>query len=67
MIVLRARRGGTGSKKVTFRGGLRRVYRYLLVGSGAAILNLCGAERSCMHGYAAAAAIFSTIVAMCQP
>jgi hypothetical protein len=24
MIVLRARRGGTGSKYVTFRGGLRR-------------------------------------------
>src|SRR6516164_2565412 len=29
MMVLRARRGGTGSKYVTFRGGLRRTIPYL--------------------------------------
>src|ERR1700730_10790170 len=33
MIVLRARRGGTGSKYVTLRGGLRRAIPFLLVGS----------------------------------
>jgi hypothetical protein len=27
-MVLRARRGGTGSKYVTFRGGLRRAFPY---------------------------------------
>src|SRR6202040_4264616 len=32
MIVLRARRGGTGSKYVTFRGGLGRAIPVLLVG-----------------------------------
>jgi hypothetical protein len=32
MIVLRARRGGTGSKYATLRGGLRRVIPFLLVG-----------------------------------
>ena len=31
---LRARRGRTGSKYVTFRGGLRRAIPFLLVGSG---------------------------------
>jgi hypothetical protein len=35
MMVLRARRGGTGSKYVTFRGRLRRAIPFLLVGSGA--------------------------------
>jgi hypothetical protein len=35
IMVLRARRGGTGSKYVTFRGGLRRAIPFLLVGSGA--------------------------------
>src|SRR5260370_39481994 len=34
MMVLRARRGGTGSKYVTLRGGLRRAIPFLLVGSG---------------------------------
>src|ERR1700730_4679220 len=34
MIVLRARRAGTGSKYVTFRGGLRRAIPFLLVRSG---------------------------------
>jgi len=33
---LRARRGGTGSKYVTFRGGVRRAIPFLL-GPGAAI------------------------------
>jgi hypothetical protein len=34
MMVLRARRGGTGSKYVTLRGGLRRAIPFLLVRSG---------------------------------
>src|SRR5207237_6188163 len=33
MMVLRARRGGTGSKYVTLRGGLRRAIPFLLVRS----------------------------------
>src|ERR1700732_3210333 len=36
MIVLRARRGGTGSKKETLGGGRRRVIPVLLVRSGGA-------------------------------
>ena len=32
MMVLRARRGGTFSKYVTLRGGLRRAIPFLLVG-----------------------------------
>ncbi len=32
MTVLRGRRGGTGSKYVTLRGGLRRAIPFLLVG-----------------------------------
>jgi hypothetical protein len=32
MTVLRARRGATGSKYLTFRGGLRRAIPFLLVG-----------------------------------
>jgi hypothetical protein len=39
MMVVGARRGGTGSKYVTFRGGLRRAIPFLLVGSGACIKN----------------------------
>jgi hypothetical protein len=31
MMVLRARRGGTGSKYVTLRGGVRRAIPFLLV------------------------------------
>jgi hypothetical protein len=38
MMVLRARRGATGSKYVTVRGGLRRAIPFLLVRSG------CGAQ-----------------------
>ena len=38
MMVLRARRGATGSKYVTLRGGLRRAIPFLLVRSG------CGAQ-----------------------
>ena len=34
MIVLRPRRGATGSKYLTFRGGVRRPIPILLVGSG---------------------------------
>jgi hypothetical protein len=34
IMVLRARRGTTGSKYVTFRGGLRRAIPFLLVGQG---------------------------------
>src|ERR1700724_473668 len=34
MMVLRARRGGTGSKYVTLRGGVRRAIPFLLVRSG---------------------------------
>jgi hypothetical protein len=34
IIVLRARRGGTGSKWVTFRGGVRRAIPFFLVRSG---------------------------------
>src|SRR6266705_4063968 len=33
MMVLRARRGGTGSKYVTLRGGVRRAIPFLLVRS----------------------------------
>src|SRR5258705_9444943 len=40
MMVLRARRGGTGSKYVTLRGGLRRDIPFLLLRSGAAILKV---------------------------
>src|SRR5580693_2613070 len=40
MMVLRARRGGTGSKYVTLRGGLRRAIPFLLVRSG------CGADKT---------------------
>src|SRR5712671_3597385 len=36
MMVLRARRGGTGSKYVTLRGGVRRAIPFLLVRSGGA-------------------------------
>ena len=55
MMVLGARRGGTGSKYVTFRGGRRRAIPFLLVGSGACvkILALCGMKRSYRHGYCA--------------
>jgi hypothetical protein len=34
VMVLRGRRGGTGPKYVTFRGGLRRATPFLLVRSG---------------------------------
>ena len=34
MMVLRARRGGTGSKYLTLRGGVRRAIPFLLVRSG---------------------------------
>jgi hypothetical protein len=44
MMVLRARRGATGSKYVTLRGGLRRAIPFLLVGSGGCATSsiLCG-------------------------
>src|SRR5258705_3371466 len=44
MIVLRARRGGTGSKYVTLRGGLRRGIPFLLVRSDGCARSsiLCG-------------------------
>jgi hypothetical protein len=56
MMVLRARRGGTGSKYVTFRGGLRRAIPYPPRWSGAAILNsmwdetVLPAFASCVEG-----------------
>src|SRR6266850_31552 len=59
MMVLRARRGGTGSKYVTLRGGLRRAIPFLLVrsGGGARSSILCGqtTKRSCLHVYCLAA------------
>ena len=44
MMVLRARRGGTGSKYVTLRGGVRRAIPFLLVRSGGCARSsiLCG-------------------------
>jgi hypothetical protein len=44
MTVLRARRGGTGSKHVTLRGGLQRAIPFLLVRSGGCARSsiLCG-------------------------
>jgi hypothetical protein len=52
-MVLRARRGGTGSKYVFLRGRLRRAIPFLLVGSGAGqdVLNLYGTERFGRHAY----------------
>src|SRR3984893_13357258 len=46
MMVLRARRGGTGSKYVTLRGGLRRAIPFLLVRSGGCARSsiLCGQD-----------------------
>src|SRR3984893_5934682 len=59
MIVLRARDGGTGSRDVTLRGGVRRVIPFLLVRSGGCARSsiLCGqtAKRSCLHAYCQAA------------
>src|SRR5258708_26540463 len=55
MMVLRARRGGTGSKYVTLRGGLRRAIPFLLVRSGGCTRSsiVCGqtTKRSCPHLY----------------
>src|ERR1700730_18733957 len=56
MTVLRARRGRTGSKYVTLRGGRRRSIPFLLVRSGgcarSSILREQTTERSCPHAYA---------------
>src|SRR6185295_2025760 len=57
MTVLRARRGATGSKKVTLRGG-RRAIPFLLVRSGCDGRDLLfyARKRSGMHAYCMAAA-----------
>src|ERR1700730_1482971 len=59
MMVLRARRGGTGSKYVTWRGGRRRALPLLLVRSGgcarSSILRGQTAKRSCLCVYCLAA------------
>ena len=54
MTVLRARRGGTGSKYVTFRGGLRRAIPFLLVRSGCSVVEFSthiGCDGSCLQVY----------------
>jgi len=53
MIVLRARRGGTGSKYVTFRGGLRRAIPFRLVRSECDARDplFYADKRSCLHAY----------------
>jgi hypothetical protein len=47
MMVLGARRGGTGSKHVTLRGGLRRPTPFLLVRSAVSKGPLSGAGPNC--------------------
>jgi hypothetical protein len=54
MTVLRARRGGTGSKYVTLRGGRRRIIRSSSFGQGwrASTSILCRMKRFYPHAYA---------------
>jgi hypothetical protein len=53
MMVLRARRGGTGSKYVTLRGGRVRAIPFLLVSGqvGARGPLFYADKRSCLHAY----------------
>jgi hypothetical protein len=54
MMVLRARRGGTGSTYVTLRGGLRRAIPVLLVRSGG-VPQFYADKRPCLPVYCVAA------------